>query len=198
MLLNNYMVFDNSDINKSNIQISVQKNLINFSPILYLNYKYYVHNDYRFQPLEYIINNKFYSNEFGISNYLPANNITLFKYAQSSIYGYIEKNNFNLLTSVMVPALVLGLIGLWDDIKNISPLLRFIVQSAVGIFISWILISHNTVGNSTGSRNLDAIITVVWIVGICNSINFFDNVDGGAAGSIAIASVATLDRKSTV
>ena len=55
--INNYMVFDNSDINKSNIQISVQKNLINFSPILYLNYKYYVYNDYRFLPIDYIINN---------------------------------------------------------------------------------------------------------------------------------------------
>jgi len=30
----------------------------------------------------------------------------------------------------------------------------------------------------------------VWIVGICNSINFFDNLDGGAAGTVAISSIA--------
>jgi UDP-GlcNAc:undecaprenyl-phosphate GlcNAc-1-phosphate transferase len=37
---------------------------------------------------------------------------------------------------------------------------------------------------------LDVVITIIWIVGICNSINFFDNLDGGAAGTIAISSVA--------
>ena len=33
------------------------------------------------------------------------------------------------------------------------------------------------------------IFTFVWIVGICNSINFFDNVDGGAAGTMANSSL---------
>ena len=31
---------------------------------------------------------------------------------------------------------------------------------------------------------------MVWVVGICNSINFFDNLDGGAAGTVAISSIA--------
>ena len=30
----------------------------------------------------------------------------------------------------------------------------------------------------------------MWVVGICNSINFFDNLDGGAAGTTAISSIA--------
>jgi UDP-GlcNAc:undecaprenyl-phosphate GlcNAc-1-phosphate transferase len=30
---------------------------------------------------------------------------------------------------------------------------------------------------------------VIWVVGICNSINFFDNLDGGAAGTVAISAV---------
>lgn len=30
----------------------------------------------------------------------------------------------------------------------------------------------------------------MWIVGICNSINFFDNLDGGAAGTVAISAIA--------
>jgi UDP-GlcNAc:undecaprenyl-phosphate GlcNAc-1-phosphate transferase len=32
-------------------------------------------------------------------------------------------------------------------------------------------------------------VTVVWIVGICNSINFFDNLDGAASGAVAIAAL---------
>jgi UDP-GlcNAc:undecaprenyl-phosphate GlcNAc-1-phosphate transferase len=36
----------------------------------------------------------------------------------------------------------------------------------------------------------DSIITIIWVVGICNSINFFDNLDGGAAGTVAISTIA--------
>jgi UDP-GlcNAc:undecaprenyl-phosphate GlcNAc-1-phosphate transferase len=106
------------------------------------------------------------------------------------IYKHSESKNFWLALSVLGPALVLGLIGLWDDIKNLPPLPRFIAQTIAGIFTSAILISSSTVGTPTGSKVIDAIITTLWIVGICNSINFFDNLDGGAAGTIAISSLA--------
>ena len=106
------------------------------------------------------------------------------------IYKHAESKNFWLALSVLGPALVLGLIGLWDDIKNLPPLPRFIAQTIAGVFTSAILISSSTVGTPTGSQTLDAIFTTIWIVGICNSINFFDNLDGGAAGTIAISSIA--------
>jgi UDP-GlcNAc:undecaprenyl-phosphate GlcNAc-1-phosphate transferase len=98
---------------------------------------------------------------------------------------------FWLATSVLGPALVLGIIGLWDDVKNLSPLPRFIAQNIAGIFTASVLIITNNVGNPTGSNIFDAVITIFWVVGICNSINFFDNLDGGAAGTVAISS-ATL------
>ena len=106
------------------------------------------------------------------------------------IYKHAESKNFWLALSVLGPALVLGLIGLWDDIKNLPPLPRFIAQTIAGVLTSAILISSSTVGTPTGSQTLDAIFTTIWIVGICNSINFFDNLDGGAAGTIAISSIA--------
>ena len=59
-----------------------------------------------------------------------------------------------------------------------------------GIFTAGILIATDNVGNPTGSAIFDSIITAIWVVGICNSINFFDNLDGGAAGTVAISSIA--------
>jgi UDP-GlcNAc:undecaprenyl-phosphate GlcNAc-1-phosphate transferase len=103
----------------------------------------------------------------------------------ASFFSQFTSNTFWLATSVIGPALLLGLIGLWDDIKNLSPLPRFIAQTFAGI-----LIITDNIGNPTGSTIFDSIITVVWIVGICNSINFFDNLDGGAAGTVAISSIA--------
>ena len=109
----------------------------------------------------------------------------------ASLVSDFTSTTFWLATSVLGPALVLGLIGLWDDIKNLSPLPRFIAQSIAGIFTASVLIITNNVGNPTGSNIFDAAITILWVVGICNSINFFDNLDGGAAGTVAISS-ATL------
>jgi len=109
----------------------------------------------------------------------------------TSLVSNFTSTTFWLATSVLGPALVLGLIGLWDDIKNLSPLPRFIAQSIAGIFTASVLVITNNVGNPTGSNIFDAVITIFWVVGICNSINFFDNLDGGAAGTVAISS-ATL------
>jgi UDP-GlcNAc:undecaprenyl-phosphate GlcNAc-1-phosphate transferase len=107
-----------------------------------------------------------------------------------SLFSQFTSSTFWLATSVLGPALLLGLIGLWDDIKNLPPLPRFIAQSFAGVFTASILIITDNIGNPTGSSIFDSIITVAWIVGICNSINFFDNLDGGAAGTVAISSIA--------
>jgi UDP-GlcNAc:undecaprenyl-phosphate GlcNAc-1-phosphate transferase len=51
-----------------------------------------------------------------------------------------------------------------------------------------ILIATDTMGFALGNQFLNAAVSIFWIVGITNSINFFDNLDGGAAGTVAIAS----------
>lgn len=98
--------------------------------------------------------------------------------------------NLLLATSVLGPAIAMGVIGLWDDIKQLLPLPRFVAQTIAGVIVSILLILNNGLGNPTGSKLLDALISVIWIVGICNSINFFDNLDGGAAGTSAITAIA--------
>ena len=98
--------------------------------------------------------------------------------------------NFWLGTSVLGPAVAMGLIGLWDDIKQLAPLPRFFAQTMAGVFVAITLIISNNLGNPTGSTPIDAFISIIWVVGICNSINFFDNIDGGAAGTSAISAIA--------
>ena len=108
----------------------------------------------------------------------------------ASLFSQFTSSTFWLATSVLGPALLLGLIGLWDDIKNLPPLPRFIAQTFAGVFTASVLIITDNVGNPTGSAIFDSLITVIWVVGICNSINFFDNLDGGTAGTVAISSIA--------
>ena len=105
------------------------------------------------------------------------------------IFNGLTRNNFWLATSVLAPAVAMGLVGLWDDIKNLPPLPRFIGQSIAGLVVAALLIISKNVANPTGSTYIDVLITAIWVVGICNSINFFDNLDGGAAGTSAISAI---------
>ncbi len=115
--------------------------------------------------------------------------IIVISYSTSLISNFTI-DTFWLATSVLAPALVLGLIGLWDDMKNLPPLSRFVAQTIAGVFTAIVLVANNNVGNPTGSEIFDTFITIIWVVGICNSINFFDNLDGGAAGTVAVSSIA--------
>ena len=103
-------------------------------------------------------------------------------------YREYTSENFWLATTVLAPAVLMSIIGLIDDIKNLSPWPRFLAQNLVAVASAAILISTKTVGSPTGSTFLDILITVFWIVGITNSINFLDNIDGGASGVVAISS----------
>ena len=107
----------------------------------------------------------------------------------SLLFSLSPLSNFWLVTSLIAPALAMGMIGLWDDIKTLPPFPRFIGQTITGIIVSVILIFSNSFANPTGATFLDVFVTIFWVVGICNSINFFDNLDGGAAGSVAVSTI---------
>ena len=107
----------------------------------------------------------------------------------ASLASNFNRGTFLLASSVLVPAIVMGIVGLIDDIRKLSPWPRFIIQSGFGVAISILLVSTNTLGSPFGNYFIDIPITVLWIVGITNSINFFDNVDGGASGAVAISAI---------
>jgi UDP-GlcNAc:undecaprenyl-phosphate GlcNAc-1-phosphate transferase len=95
----------------------------------------------------------------------------------------------DLALSVLLPALLLGAMGLVDDLRSLSPWPRLFTQSVVGSIVAFIIVQGGTVGTPFGTSTLNTAVTIFWIVGICNSINFFDNLDGAASGAVAIAAL---------
>ncbi|CAN2227567.1 Rfe UDP-N-acetylmuramyl pentapeptide phosphotransferase/UDP-N- acetylglucosamine-1-phosphate transferase [Candidatus Nanopelagicaceae bacterium] len=102
----------------------------------------------------------------------------------------------DLAFTVLLPALVLGAMGLFDDLRSLSPWPRLIAQTVVGTTVAFVIVQNGTIGTPFGSGStadsgswINTLVTIVWIVGICNSINFFDNLDGAASGAVAIAAL---------
>lgn len=65
-------------------------------------------------------------------------------------------------------------IGLADDAYNTKPLLKLAGQIGCGV----ILFSTGTIIHLFHNYWLDAVVTVVWVVAIMNSLNMLDNMDG--------------------
>ena len=102
----------------------------------------------------------------------------------------------DLALTVLLPALLLGAMGLFDDLRSLSPWPRLIMQTVVGSIVAFVIVENGTIGTPFGQASatdsgswINTAVTIFWIVGICNSINFFDNLDGAASGAVAIAAL---------
>ena len=114
--------------------------------------------------------------------------ITSITYA-AVIFSDSSRTSISLITYAIAPAILLGIMGLIDDLRNLEPLPRLIVQTVVGVFATLFLISQNVIGSPLNNSFFNFFVCLIWIVAICNSINFFDNLDGGAAGSVAVSTL---------
>jgi UDP-GlcNAc:undecaprenyl-phosphate GlcNAc-1-phosphate transferase len=102
-----------------------------------------------------------------------------------------------LLNGVFLPGmkvLLLGstlifAMGLWDDIRHLPALLKFIIQILIALLvIIWGDIQLTFFYRASWAPLINIPLTVLWIVGLTNAMNFFDGIDGLATGmSIIIA-----------
>jgi len=86
--------------------------------------------------------------------------------------------------------------GLIDDYRDVSPWVQFAIQfagAAIAIgHIVFIEVFTDPIGGDPvwiRSRLLAILITILWMVGIINSVNWLDGLDGLAAGVGTIAAL---------
>ena len=102
----------------------------------------------------------------------------------------------------MLGGFLMYLVGVADDIYDLKPMIKFSAQVltaslmfALGIRIRFINLMLAPLSNGSQAmiyfgEGLAYLITVLWIVGITNAVNLMDGLDGLAAGSTAIMSIA--------
>ncbi|MAO64137.1 MAG: hypothetical protein CL666_03990 [Balneola sp.] len=90
---------------------------------------------------------------------------------------------------------ILFVLGFRDDLKPLSPEVKFGVQFVLAavIYFAGFKISNITNPLDTGVLEIgifDLPITILWIVGITNAFNLIDGLDGLAAGVAVIACIS--------
>jgi UDP-GlcNAc:undecaprenyl-phosphate/decaprenyl-phosphate GlcNAc-1-phosphate transferase len=95
-----------------------------------------------------------------------------------SAYSFIEYHE-NLIENKKFVGILLSctcgfLIGLADDAYNTKPLLKFSVQLLCGFILIFSGIQIELFQNQI----INHVLTIFWVVGIMNSLNMLDNMDG--------------------
>jgi UDP-GlcNAc:undecaprenyl-phosphate GlcNAc-1-phosphate transferase len=95
-----------------------------------------------------------------------------------------ERFGLNQFVSILLGATWVSFLGIWDDHWGLRPMFKLFGQ-VVGAII---LIIAGVQVQFLPSQALNWIVTIIWVVGLTNAINFLDNMDGLSGGIAAIAS----------
>jgi UDP-GlcNAc:undecaprenyl-phosphate GlcNAc-1-phosphate transferase len=91
---------------------------------------------------------------------------------------------------LLIGATLIFLIGLWDDVRPIPALLKFILQILISLFVIILGdIQLTFFYHSPWAPFVNIPLTVLWLVGLTNAMNFFDGIDGLAASLTIIAAL---------
>lgn len=85
--------------------------------------------------------------------------------------------------AVLIGATLLLLVGIIDDRRGFAPLPKLLAQ----VLAALVLVVGGVGVEFLPYPWMNAIATVLWVVGICNAMNLLDNMDGLSAGVAAIA-----------
>lgn len=97
------------------------------------------------------------------------------------------------LATILVGGCTLVLLGILDDVYRLNAFLKLAVQIVVALFAVSQGVTIDFIG--IGGRYIpfgawSVPITVLWIVGLTNAVNFIDGLDGLACGVSAISSIS--------
>src|SRR5260370_25717221 len=91
------------------------------------------------------------------------------------------------LLTILVPACLVFLLGVYDDLYSVVPYVKFAVQplAATMLFLRGLRILNIPVlfGNHQLPWFLGLPLTILWVLAITNAFNLIDGLDGLAAGS---------------
>jgi UDP-GlcNAc:undecaprenyl-phosphate GlcNAc-1-phosphate transferase len=95
-----------------------------------------------------------------------------------------------MAAGMLLAALVMHVMGLFDDRRAMGPYIKLVVQ--LGTVTALVLSVRELRILTTLGPTASAILTILWITAIANAFNFLDNMDGLSAGVAAVCTAAFL------
>jgi UDP-GlcNAc:undecaprenyl-phosphate GlcNAc-1-phosphate transferase len=92
---------------------------------------------------------------------------------------------FPKLISIGVSSMLILSLGTWDDLRTLPWWIKLVFQTVAALIVVLSGIRLEVIPHPF----LSSVVTIIWIVGITNSFNFLDNMDGIASGVAFIASL---------
>jgi UDP-GlcNAc:undecaprenyl-phosphate/decaprenyl-phosphate GlcNAc-1-phosphate transferase len=92
------------------------------------------------------------------------------------------------LPVLTITAAIMFVTGLVDDVLSLKPATKLVAQIA----LASVLLFFDYRLNWLESKTLDALLTLVWVVGLTNAFNLIDNMDGLCAGIALIGGAALM------
>ena len=97
--------------------------------------------------------------------------------------------DLRLFSGLLIGSTIILIIGLIDDMKGLSAKFRLIAQFIAALIIIGSGVRFSFLPNNSWGDAGEVILTLIWVIGITNALNYLDGIDGLAAG---IASIITL------
>ncbi|MBD2090829.1 undecaprenyl/decaprenyl-phosphate alpha-N-acetylglucosaminyl 1-phosphate transferase [Microcoleus sp. FACHB-1515] len=112
-------------------------------------------------------------------------------------FGVLPPEKEYQIWGVTIGGLAFFLIGLADDLVSLPAIARLLLQSAVAAGAWWVGVQINFLtvpfhGLMQLPVWVSLPVTIIWLVGMANAINWIDGLDGLAAGVSGIAAVVML------
>ena len=96
-----------------------------------------------------------------------------------------DRFRINELLSILIGASLMSFLGVWDDRRSLSPLLKLVGQFLAA---SILVISGVYIGTFPWEA-LNIAVTLLWVVVVTNAMNLMDNMDGLSGGIGAVAAI---------
>lgn len=96
------------------------------------------------------------------------------------------------LVAILVAGFVIFIVGLIDDIRGLPAKSRLLAQILAALILIKGGIVISVVPHIPLEYTIEVLLTIFWVVGITNAVNFLDGIDGLVGGMAAINSFCFL------
>ncbi|MCH8158090.1 MAG: undecaprenyl/decaprenyl-phosphate alpha-N-acetylglucosaminyl 1-phosphate transferase, partial [Nitrospinae bacterium] len=101
--------------------------------------------------------------------------------------GWVHPENLRLFQVITLGVGLMTLLGVYDDIYHCSARTKLFFQVAIATVLYFAGFQIERIGDMVELGPFSILLTILWIVGITNSVNLIDGMDGLASGVIFLS-----------